>query len=315
MFEEAGDPTPPAVAPWERPSQGQTIALTAGGDNAVQTWLKRIGLSPLLTAAEEIELSKRVQAGDARAKTIFVEANLRLVVSIARRYLNRGLSLVDLIQEGNIGLIRAVEKFDPNKGCRFSTYGTLWVRQAINRAIAYQGGSVPIPFHVNSLHYRVHETRDRLVQELMRQPTVEEIAARLQMPAEGVSEALRSTFTSVSLDTPIGSSDGRHWEDIVEDQDSVAAEENLEHYLLREQIETALRSLDPMEASVVWLRFGLDGGGSRTLKEVGEKIHLTRERVRQLEGRALKKLRGAPALLSGVGTTDPARVDRPMACA
>ncbi|HET6385898.1 MAG TPA: sigma-70 family RNA polymerase sigma factor [Armatimonadota bacterium] len=260
-------------------------------DNPVQTWLNRIGKTPLLTAQEEVDLGRRVQSGDEAAKKLFVEANLRLVVSIAKRYMGRGLSLMDLIQEGNIGLIRAVEKFDPTRGCRFSTYATLWIRQAINRAVAYQGGFVPIPFHVNTMLTRVYETERRLSQELWRAPTPEEIARALEIPVERVQQYLMALPSAISLDTHPGTEEGRIWEEILEDETCPTAEELLAHQMLRDEIEEALRELDPLESAVVRLRFGLDGGGGRTLREVGEHFQLTRERVRQLEARAIKKLR------------------------
>ena len=310
MLQEIEEPT----LQWEEDIQEETAPLTSV-DNAMQTWLNRIGRTPLLTAQQEINLAHRVQRGDEEAKAAFVEANLRLVVSIAKHYVGRGLSLADLIQEGNIGLIRAVEKFDPQKGCRFSTYATLWIRQAINRAVAYQGGLVPIPFHVNAMLCRVNEASNRLSQTLWRQPTLEELSGDLQVPIDRVEDALNAVPSVVSLDTPVGVEETRRWEELIKDDALPTVEESLDNFVLRELIEDALRSLDPLEASVVRLRFGLDGGGYRTLKEVGEKIHLTRERVRQLETRALKKLRGAPILLMNASGSRSGGSHTSAACA
>jgi RNA polymerase primary sigma factor len=283
------------VFQWDDEAQEPQCDDAACVDNAIQSWLNQIGRTPLLTAQEEIELGRRVQAGDEAAKKAFVEANLRLVVSIAKRYLGRGLLMADLLQEGNIGLIRAVEKFDPARGCRFSTYATLWIRQSINRAVAYQGSFVPIPFHVNSLLSRVNDANNRLAQELWRQPTIEELSQTLDLPVDRVREILAMVPSSISLDTPLGCEDDRRWEEVLEDTVTPTADERLEHYVLREQIEAALSALDSLEAEVVRQRFGLDGGGYRTLKEVGQKLHMARERVRQIESRAIKKMRSAAA--------------------
>jgi RNA polymerase primary sigma factor len=266
-------------------------------DDSVRMWLREIGKTPLLTSAEEIRLAKKIEdwerdpAGASKAKDRLVEANLRLVVSIAKKYSGRGMSFPDLIQEGNIGLMRAVEKFDFRKGFKFSTYATWWIRQAITRAIADQGRTIRIPVHMVETINRLIKTQGQLTQRLGREPTVEEIGAEMELPPERVSEIQRIAPEPLSLETPIGEEEDSHLADFVEDQEAMSPSEAAANILLRTEIEDALGKLTPREREVLRMRFGLDDGTPRTLEEVGRYFKVTRERIRQIEAKALKKLK------------------------
>ncbi|MDI3280922.1 MAG: RNA polymerase sigma factor RpoD [Bacillota bacterium] len=260
-------------------------------DDPVRMYLKEIGRVPLLTAEEEIELAKRIEKGDEKAKRRLAEANLRLVVSIAKRYVGRGMLFLDLIQEGNMGLIKAVEKFDYRKGYKFSTYATWWIRQAITRAIADQARTIRIPVHMVETINKLIRVSRQLLQELGREPTPEEIAREMDMSVERVREVLKIAQEPVSLETPIGEEEDSHLGDFIEDEDSPAPAEAASFLLLREQLEDVLDTLTPREEKVLRLRFGLDDGRSRTLEEVGQVFGVTRERIRQIEAKALRKLR------------------------
>jgi RNA polymerase primary sigma factor len=260
-------------------------------DDSVRMWLREIGKTPLLTNKEEVSLAKRIEAGDIEAKAVLTEANLRLVVSIAKRYSGRGMSFPDLIQEGNIGLIRAVEKFDYRKGYKFSTYATWWIRQAITRAIADQARTIRIPVHMVETINRLIKTSSQLLQDLGRDPTLDELAREMGMPAERVSEIIRIAPEPLSLETPIGEEEDSHLADFIEDQEAISPAEAASNMILREKIEESLNNLTPRERDVLKMRFGLDDGYSRTLEEVGRHFKVTRERIRQIEAKALKKLR------------------------
>ncbi len=260
-------------------------------DDSVRAWLREIGKTPLLSLDREIDLSKKIERGDQRAKDTLTQANLRLVVSIAKRYSGRGMAFPDLIQEGNIGLIRAVEKFDFRKGYKFSTYATWWIRQAITRAIADQGRTIRIPVHMVETINRLIKASSQLLQELGREPTIDEIARALDMPVERVSEIIRIAPEPLSLETPIGEEEDSHLADFIEDHEAVSPTEAATVLILREKIEEALDHLTPRERDVLIMRFGLEDGCSRTLEEVGRHFRVTRERIRQIESKALKKLR------------------------
>ena len=260
-------------------------------DDSVRMWLREIGKTPLLTMAEEISLAKRIEAGDEEAKAVLTEANLRLVVSIAKRYSGRGMSFPDLIQEGNIGLIRAVEKFDYRKGYKFSTYATWWIRQAITRAIADQGRTIRIPVHMVETINRLIKTQSQLLQDLGREPTLDEVSREMGITPDRVSEIYRIAPEPLSLETPIGEEEDSHLADFIEDQEAVSPAEAASNMILREKIEESLNKLTPRERDVLKMRFGLDDGYSRTLEEVGRHFKVTRERIRQIEAKALKKLR------------------------
>ncbi|HET9981155.1 MAG TPA: RNA polymerase sigma factor RpoD [Ktedonobacterales bacterium] len=325
------DPLDPSKSPWATVETGEdTETGTTGShkwdelrdsfgalvgeldsnlDDPVRMYLREIGRVPLLSAYEEIALAKRMERGkrervkpfatqhlsiilDAEeAQRQLTEANLRLVVSVAKKYIGRGMSLLDLIQEGNIGLIRAVEKFDYTKGFKFSTYATWWIRQAITRAIADQARTIRIPVHMVETINRLIRTSRRLLQELGREPAAEEIAAEMQITPEKVREIIKVSQEPVSLETPIGEEDDSHLGDFIEDQGALAPAEAASHQLLREQVKDALGSLTQREQEVLRLRFGLDDGRSRTLEEVGKEFKVTRERIRQIEAKALRKLR------------------------
>jgi RNA polymerase primary sigma factor len=260
-------------------------------DDSVRMWLREIGRTPLLSMEREIDLARRIEKGDPAAKEELTRANLRLVVSIAKRYTGRGMSFPDLIQEGNIGLMRAVEKFDFRKGYKFSTYATWWIRQAITRAIADQGRTIRIPVHMVEIINRLIRTSSQLLQELGREPTIEEVARELEMPIERVAEIIRIAPEPLSLETPVGDEDDTHLADFVEDHQTVSPSEAASHLLLRQKIEEALDMLTPRERDVLIMRFGLADGCSRTLEEVGRHFRVTRERIRQIEAKALRKLR------------------------
>ena len=260
-------------------------------DDHVRMYLKEIGKVPLLTADEEIELAKRMEEGDELAKRRLAEANLRLVVSIAKRYVGRGMLFLDLIQEGNLGLIKAVEKFDYRKGYKFSTYATWWIRQAITRAIADQARTIRIPVHMVETINKLIRVSRQLLQELGRDPTPDELAVEMQMPVEKVREILKIGQEPVSLETPIGEEEDSHLGDFIPDDDIPAPAEAAAFTLLKEQLIDVLDTLTEREEKVLRLRFGLDDGRTRTLEEVGREFNVTRERIRQIEAKALRKLR------------------------
>ncbi len=262
-----------------------------GLDDPVRMYLKEIGRVPLLTAEEEVELAKRIEQGDEEARRKLAEANLRLVVSIAKRYVGRGMLFLDLIQEGNLGLLKAVEKFDYRKGFKFSTYATWWIRQAITRAIADQARTIRIPVHMVETINKLIRVSRQLLQELGREPTPAEIAERMGMTEERVREIMKIAQEPVSLETPIGEEEDSHLGDFIEDQDAPAPAEAASFTMLKEQLEDVLDSLTPREEKVLRLRFGLDDGRARTLEEVGQEFGVTRERIRQIEAKALRKLR------------------------
>ena len=260
-------------------------------DDPVRMYLREIGRIPLLSYDEELELAKKVLAGDEAAKQKLAESNLRLVVSIAKKYVGRGMLFLDLIQEGNIVLIKDVEKFDYTKGYKFSTYATWWIRQAITRAIADQARTIRIPVHMVETINKLIRTSRHLLQQLGREPTPEEIAAEMEIPVEKVTEIQKIAQDPVSLETPIGEEDDSHLGDFIQDDDSPAPQDAAAYTLLREQLEEVMKTLTPREAKVLKLRFGLEDGKSRTLEEVGKEFNVTRERIRQIEAKALRKLR------------------------
>ncbi len=268
-----------------------TVPEGVGIDDPVRMYLKEIGRVPLLTPEEEVELAKRMEQGDEEAKRRLAEANLRLVVSIAKRYVGRGMLFLDLIQEGNLGLIKAVEKFDYRKGYKFSTYATWWIRQAITRAIADQARTIRIPVHMVETINKLIRVSRQLLQELGREPVPEEIAKEMGISEEKVREILKIAQEPVSLETPIGEEEDSHLGDFIEDHDARAPAEEASFTLLREQLDEVLETLTDREQKVLRLRFGLDDGRARTLEEVGQKFGVTRERIRQIEAKTLRKLR------------------------
>jgi RNA polymerase primary sigma factor len=260
-------------------------------NDPVRMYLKEIGRVPLLSADDEVDLAKRIEKGDEEAKRRLAEANLRLVVSIAKRYVGRGMLFLDLIQEGNMGLIKAVEKFDHTKGYKFSTYATWWIRQAITRAIADQARTIRIPVHMVETINKLIRVSRQLLQELGREPTPEEIASEMDLSTEKVREIMKIAQEPVSLETPIGEEDDSHLGDFIEDQEALAPADAAAYELLKEQLEDVLDTLTEREENVLRLRFGLDDGRTRTLEEVGKVFGVTRERIRQIEAKALRKLR------------------------
>jgi RNA polymerase primary sigma factor len=260
-------------------------------NDPVRMYLKEIGRVPLLSAEEEIELAKRIEQGDEEAKRRLAEANLRLVVSIAKRYVGRGMLFLDLIQEGNMGLIKAVEKFDYEKGYKFSTYATWWIRQAITRAIADQARTIRIPVHMVETINKLIRVQRQLLQDFGREPTPEEVAQEMELTPDKVREILKIAQEPVSLETPIGEEDDSHLGDFIEDQEALAPSDAAAYELLKEQLEDVLDTLTDREENVLRLRFGLDDGRTRTLEEVGKVFGVTRERIRQIEAKALRKLR------------------------
>jgi RNA polymerase primary sigma factor len=268
-----------------------TVDSSINIDDHVRMYLKEIGKVPLLSAEEEIELARRMEQGDEVAKKRLSEANLRLVVSIAKRYVGRGMLFLDLIQEGNLGLIKAVEKFDFRKGFKFSTYATWWIRQAITRAIADQARTIRIPVHMVETINKLMRVERQLLQELGRAPAPEELAKEMQMPVEKVREIMKIAQEPVSLETPIGEEEDSHLGDFIPDDDIPAPAEAAAFTLLKEQLMEVLDTLTDREEKVLRLRFGLDDGRARTLEEVGKEFNVTRERIRQIEAKALRKLR------------------------
>ena len=260
-------------------------------DDPVRMYLREIGKIPLLNYDEELELAKRILEDDEEAKKKLTESNLRLVVSIAKKYVGRGMLFLDLIQEGNMGLIKAVDKFDYTKGFKFSTYATWWIRQAITRAIADQARTIRIPVHMVETINKLIRTSRHLLQQNGREPTPEEIAEEMEIPVERVAEIQKIAQDPVSLETPIGEEDDSHLGDFIQDDDSPSPQDAASYTMLREQLEEVMKTLTPREAKVLRLRFGLDDGKARTLEEVGKQFNVTRERIRQIEAKALRKLR------------------------
>lgn len=260
-------------------------------DDPVRMYLKEIGTVPLLSLEEEVALAKRIEAGDEDARKQLAEANLRLVVSVAKRYVGRGMQLLDLIQEGNLGLIKAIEKYDYRKGFKFSTYATWWIRQSITRAIADQARTIRIPVHMVESINRVTRTSRELLQEFGREPTAEEVADRLGMTPGKVAEVMKAALDPVSLESPVGDEDESHLGDFIPDNNMPVPSEEVTYKVLCEQIEEALQTLTKREEKVLRMRFGLDDGRARTLEEVGREFHVTRERIRQIEAKALRKLK------------------------
>ena len=260
-------------------------------DDPVRMYLREIGKIPLLTYDEELDLAKRILTGDEEAKQKLAESNLRLVVSIAKKYVGRGMLFLDLIQEGNMGLIKAVEKFDYTKGYKFSTYATWWIRQAITRAIADQARTIRIPVHMVETINKLIRTSRHLLQKNGREPTPEEIAEEMEIPVEKVMEIQKIAQDPVSLETPIGEEDDSHLGDFIQDDDSPAPQDSAAYTMLKEQLNDVMGTLTSREAKVLRLRFGLEDGKARTLEEVGKEFNVTRERIRQIEAKALRKLR------------------------
>ena len=270
---------------------GDDITLSIMSDDPVKIYLKEIGNYPLLSMDEEVELAKRIAEGDQYATERLTESNLRLVVSIAKKYVGRGLSFLDLIQEGNLGLIKAVDKFDYSKGYKFSTYATWWIRQAITRSIADQSRTIRIPVHMSEVINKAYRISRSLLQELGREPTEEEIAKEMNLPVEKVREIMKISADPISLDTPIGEEDDSHLGDFIKDDTIMGPEDAAAYTMLQDQIQKLLTTLSEREQRVLILRFGLLDGRTRTLEEVGKEFNVTRERIRQIEAKALRKLR------------------------
>lgn len=294
VLDAAEDPNIPGVVKEEEEEFDLNDLSVPPGvkiNDPVRMYLKEIGRVDLLSAEEEIELATRIEKGDEEAKRRLAEANLRLVVSIAKRYVGRGMLFLDLIQEGNMGLIKAVEKFDYEKGFKFSTYATWWIRQAITRAIADQARTIRIPVHMVETINKLIRVQRQLLQDIGREPTPEEIGKEMELSPEKVREILKIAQEPVSLETPIGEEDDSHLGDFIEDQEALAPSDAAAYELLKEQLEDVLDTLTDREENVLRLRFGLDDGRTRTLEEVGKVFGVTRERIRQIEAKALRKLR------------------------
>ena len=293
--EEVIDKKTGKVKPRPKKREKKMIDLTEIANDSIRMYLSEIGRVPLLSAPEEIELAKRIAKGDQGAKQSLAEANLRLVVSIAKKYIGRGLSFLDLIQEGSIGLFRAVEKFDPSRGFKFSTYATWWIRQAITRAIADQSRTIRIPVHMVETINKLTHTQRRLVQELGREPTADEIAAEMDLEVKKVRHILKISQDIVSLEAPVGAEEDSKLEDFIEDEQTLAPNEAANRQLINEAIGEMLRFLTPRERKIVKMRFGLGDGIGHTLEEVGKEFGVTRERIRQIEAKVLQKLKDHPA--------------------
>ncbi|APT17817.1 RNA polymerase sigma factor RpoS [Amylolactobacillus amylotrophicus DSM 20534] len=295
IVDEKGEPSPLALKKQKNVEKSELKNVSAPSNirmnDPVRMYLKEIGRVPLLKAEQEVEIAHRIEQGDASAKQELAEANLRLVVSIAKRYVGRGMQFLDLIQEGNMGLMKAVDKFDYRLGFKFSTYATWWIRQAITRAIADQARTIRIPVHMVETINKLIRIQRQLLQDLGREPTPEEIGAEMDMTTEKVREILKIAQEPVSLETPIGEEDDSHLGDFIEDQDATSPEDHASYELLKEQLEDVLDTLTDREENVLRLRFGLDDGRTRTLEEVGKVFGVTRERIRQIEAKALRKLR------------------------
>lgn len=296
IVDEKGEPSKLALKKQKDVEKAELKDMSAPSsvrmNDPVRMYLKEIGRVSLLNADQEIALAKRIEAGDEEAKQELAEANLRLVVSIAKRYVGRGMSFLDLIQEGNMGLMKAVDKFDYRLGFKFSTYATWWIRQAITRAIADQARTIRIPVHMVETINKLIRIQRQLLQDLGREPTPEEIGAEMDMPTDKVREILKIAQEPVSLETPIGEEDDSHLGDFIEDKDATSPEQHASYELLKEQLEEVLDTLTDREENVLRLRFGLDDDGrTRTLEEVGKVFGVTRERIRQIEAKALRKLR------------------------
>ncbi|MDO4912271.1 MAG: RNA polymerase sigma factor RpoD [Lactobacillus sp.] len=295
IVDEKGEPSQLSLKKETEVAEKEDTSLTAPTsvrmNDPVRMYLKEIGRVPLLNADQEIELAKRIEKEDQEAKQELAEANLRLVVSIAKRYVGRGMSFLDLIQEGNMGLMKAVDKFDYRLGFKFSTYATWWIRQAITRAIADQARTIRIPVHMVETINKLIRIQRQLLQDLGREPTPEEIGAEMDMPTAKVRDILKIAQEPVSLETPIGEEDDSHLGDFIEDKDATSPEQHASYEMLKEQLEEVLDTLTDREENVLRLRFGLDDGRTRTLEEVGRVFGVTRERIRQIEAKALRKLR------------------------
>lgn len=295
IVDDKGEPSPLALKKQKNVEKSELKDVSAPSNirmnDPVRMYLKEIGRVPLLKAEQEVEIAHRIEQGDAGAKQELAEANLRLVVSIAKRYVGRGMQFLDLIQEGNMGLMKAVDKFDYRLGFKFSTYATWWIRQAITRAIADQARTIRIPVHMVETINKLIRIQRQLLQDLGREPTPEEIGAEMDMTTEKVREILKIAQEPVSLETPIGEEDDSHLGDFIEDQDATSPEDHASYELLKEQLEDVLDTLTDREENVLRLRFGLDDGRTRTLEEVGKVFGVTRERIRQIEAKALRKLR------------------------
>ena len=293
IVDENGDPSKLALKKQKDVEKAELKDMSAPSsvrmNDPVRMYLKEIGRVPLLTADQEIALAKRIESGDEEAKQELAEANLRLVVSIAKRYVGRGMSFLDLIQEGNMGLMKAVDKFDYRLGFKFSTYATWWIRQAITRAIADQARTIRIPVHMVETINKLIRIQRQLLQDLGREPTPEEIGAEMNMPTNKVRDILKIAQEPVSLETPIGEEDDSHLGDFIEDKDATSPEQHASYEMLKEQLEQVLETLTDREENVLRLRFGLDDGRTRTLEEVGKVFGVTRERIRQIEAKALRK--------------------------
>jgi len=275
----------------EKPALDLSISESKGMDDPVRMYLKGIGKVDLLTAEEEVKLAKRMEQGDEAAKQHLIEANLRLVVSIAKKYIGRGMHYLDLIQEGNMGLMKAVEKFDYKKGYKFSTYATWWIRQAITRSIADQGRTIRVPVHMIEKINKLIRVSRRLFQEIGREPTSEEIAEEMGITAEKVREIKKISKESISLETPIGEEEDSNLGDFIQDEEALQPATSVNHILLQEQLDDVLSTLTEREKRILELRFGIGDGRNRTLEEVGKEFGVTRERIRQIEAKALRKLR------------------------
>ena len=293
--DESGDESRLTWSPQEENPREDTD-FSASGEDLVRVYLREIGRIPLLTQEQEIELAKRMEAGDESARELLITANLRLVVSVAKKYLNRGLSFADLIQEGSIGLMRGVEKFDYRKGYKLSTYVTWWIRQAMSRALADQSRTIRLPVHLTETMNRVSRASRKLAEQLGREPTAAELAGELKMTEDQINELMQVSRDPTSLDTPIGEEEDTSLSDMVADTSMVTPEDNAEQQMLKEEINELLDELDPRDRKVLEMRFGLNGNKTHTLEEIGGQLGITRERVRQIENKAIRRLRNPQRL-------------------